>query len=401
MKEKTKIRFGKVLLFAIMFAGLFLALCSLASLSYMDANKLSATTPIVLRFDTVLARYQSSPVFSRINIVHLDSSIHGMWDQYQAFVNYKSVVLQDLNDDTKKRFLLIADRFETQLLRHLNLLSRQENEYLNLYNFSFQKQRKLTAFYEDAFKEQATKLPANLLAKYGDDILNYFILLPYESVTLTNYNHLSSNYSQYFQALKMADSKLKSFVSQVKAGNPVDLTLYNSPLSLPGDAEYQTVGTLVKTKVPQVPRAGEDWGIFFTPISWLVGPNNLDILLIIGMIGFALFGAAITIYVTRDLTNPEVSVSESITLVIIRGFSASIIVFLAMRGGIAIFNSGQSNPNPSLLFLFCFIGAVFSDPIWRWAKGKIDGTFVTPDQVPLKNPNLTPAANQPSIIEKE
>lgn len=69
------------------------------------------------------------------------------------------------------------------------------------------------------------------------------------------------------------------------------------------------------------------------------------------------------------------SLSENVLSVTIKGFSAAIVVFLAARGGLAVLSHGKSAPNPLILFLFGFIGAVFSEPIWNWSKKRISNTF--------------------------
>lgn len=62
---------------------------------------------------------------------------------------------------------------------------------------------------------------------------------------------------------------------------------------------------------------------------------------------------------------------DNLYIVIIRGFSAAIVIFLATKGGIAIVNNGANNPNPHVLFLACLVGAVYSERIWEWAKKQL------------------------------
>lgn len=112
--------------------------------------------------------------------------------------------------------------------------------------------------------------------------------------------------------------------------------------------------------------------------DWLVNTNSIDIVLIIGMFGFGLLGAALSSFITakkEELRDPTTPLVENLSIVIIRGFSAAIVIFLATKGSIAVINSGSNEPNPYVLFFACLVGAVFSEPIWDWAKEKILGLY--------------------------
>lgn len=147
--------------------------------------------------------------------------------------------------------------------------------------------------------------------------------------------------------------------------------LNNSPLSFPqlNDAALSTVfwGPQPKEPVP-----GTDWGWLGKSASWLIMPNAPDLILIIGMFGFGLLGAAISCFVN---ISPRIkrkhALIEDLHIVIIRGFSAAIVIFLGTKGGIAIINNGSNNPNPHVLFFTCLVGAVFSERIWDWAKKQL------------------------------
>jgi hypothetical protein len=131
--------------------------------------------------------------------------------------------------------------------------------------------------------------------------------------------------------------------------------------------------------VPKEPVPGTEWGWLGESASWLIKPNSPDLVLIIGMFGFGMLGAAISCFVNiAPRTKQNQPLIEDLHIVIIRGFSAAIVIFLATKGGIAIINNGNNNPNPHVLFFTCLVGAVFSERIWDWAKKqlalKIDNT---------------------------
>ena len=64
--------------------------------------------------------------------------------------------------------------------------------------------------------------------------------------------------------------------------------------------------------------------------------------------------------------------------IIIRGLAAAIVVFLAVKGGLAIVSTSEAEPNAYVLFFICLVGAVFSEGVWKWAKTKLDG-FLSDD----------------------
>ncbi len=47
------------------------------------------------------------------------------------------------------------------------------------------------------------------------------------------------------------------------------------------------------------------------------------------------------------------------------------VVFLAAKGVIAVFTSGVSEVNPYILFFTCFVAAVFSEDVWKWAHEQL------------------------------
>jgi hypothetical protein len=92
------------------------------------------------------------------------------------------------------------------------------------------------------------------------------------------------------------------------------------------------------------------------------------------MLGFGLLGSAVSSFVqegkTRAAGGPLVS---DLPAVLIRGFSAAIVVFLAAEGGLAIISgSGTVDPNPYILMFTCFGAAVFSQTAWDRVREKLE-----------------------------
>jgi hypothetical protein len=118
------------------------------------------------------------------------------------------------------------------------------------------------------------------------------------------------------------------------------------------------------------PVAGSGWGPFGVVARWLLQTKSLPLTLITGMLGFGLLGSAIATFVRRGPEREQVSLTAEVTSVLVRGLSAAVVVFLAVKGGLAIFSSGDNEPNAYVVFLTCLVGAVFSEDVWIWARKK-------------------------------
>ncbi|OJW84959.1 MAG: hypothetical protein BGO69_10470 [Bacteroidetes bacterium 46-16] len=127
--------------------------------------------------------------------------------------------------------------------------------------------------------------------------------------------------------------------------------------------------------IPDYDKNGYEWGWLGQISSWLIKPNSYDLILIVGMVGFGLFGAVISIFINKMQFDPNLSTFENTVNILIRGFAAAIVIFLATKGGIAILNTGSNKPNPYVLFTTCLVGAVFSQPVWDWAKDFIENAY--------------------------
>lgn len=71
--------------------------------------------------------------------------------------------------------------------------------------------------------------------------------------------------------------------------------------------------------------------------------------------------------------------------------SAAIVVFLAVKGGLAAFAVDAGEPNAYVLFFTCLIGAVFSEDVWAWARKRFEENFLNANRAPGSNA-LPPAS---------
>jgi hypothetical protein len=88
------------------------------------------------------------------------------------------------------------------------------------------------------------------------------------------------------------------------------------------------------------------------------------------MLGFGLLGSAISTFVRSGARMEPLSLTSELVSVLVRGLSAAVVVFLAVKGGLAVFASADAEPNAYVVFFTCLIGAVFSEDVWSWARSK-------------------------------
>ena len=116
--------------------------------------------------------------------------------------------------------------------------------------------------------------------------------------------------------------------------------------------------------------------------------ESYSLVVIIGLIGFGLLGAAGSTFIREQRTkaNPQLLI-EDLPGVMIKGFTAAIVVFLGVQGGLAVLTNSDSELNAYALFFVSFVAAVFSDDAWAWAKGKFGKEFkVEENPNPGNNP---------------
>ncbi|OQW33423.1 MAG: hypothetical protein A4E19_03195 [Nitrospira sp. SG-bin1] len=134
----------------------------------------------------------------------------------------------------------------------------------------------------------------------------------------------------------------------------------------------------LNTARPEPPDPGLGLGPFGLVSSWLVRTKSLALVLITGMLGFGLLGATISSFVRSKegsvLTEPTLG---ELGGVLVRGLSAAVIVYLAVKGGLAAYAVGETEPNAYVLFFTCLIGATFSERVWDWSRAKLEGQLPT------------------------
>ncbi|MDB5210747.1 MAG: hypothetical protein JWQ30_1574 [Sediminibacterium sp.] len=131
--------------------------------------------------------------------------------------------------------------------------------------------------------------------------------------------------------------------------------------------------------LPSFNKNGSDWGFFGYIAKYLIQTESSELVLLIGMFGFGLLGASILSFrKSTESSNTLDSLQNEPLIhnffnVLARGFGAALIVYLATKGGLAIFSLGStSDPNGYILLLTCFIAAVYSERVWNKVSGSFD-----------------------------
>ncbi|WP_217606675.1 hypothetical protein [Chitinophaga sp. GbtcB8] len=380
-----------LLIILMMMMGLYLALSAIFSLSYIKDSPADKAA-VIKRFDSTyrypVTRFAtiSESLPTMVSMKGIISTVGSL----QSFKGNEGVLKANIRVHT--RLEAVLDEAADTLNRHIeNLVLESDLIYKQYQDFLTQ----LENLYESGnnrFQSATARLSSGLLTKYSEDLIT--LIGDYQTDAATILHHNISDFSRKFSTLdRITQNSLQSL--DVIHGKLVmnDTSLANLQLSailntnfLPQNTPFMEMPDSLQAGYRTLPKSGEvgqDWGIVFTVlINPIAQSKNVDVLLVCGMLGFGLLGAAIAIFITGTNLATD-SVGSNLLQVTVRGFSAAIVVYLAVRGGIALVASSNTDPSPLVLFLFCFIGAVFSERIWAWAKVQISASFA--DQPPADN----------------
>ena len=103
--------------------------------------------------------------------------------------------------------------------------------------------------------------------------------------------------------------------------------------------------------------------------------QSRPVVLMMGLLGFGLFGAAIRTMGSRErqlvteMERPEAKLDAGqFGSMIVHGSGAAMAVFLAFQGGALFFSGGGEPSSPFPQLLFVFLGAVFAEEVWAWGR---------------------------------
>jgi hypothetical protein len=179
------------------------------------------------------------------------------------------------------------------------------------------------------------------------------------------YLHDQGQVDVYLKRVEKAIDEQKLKVETSKEGGSEDTPRSNDPLltSL-SDGKCNFDAEFLNPPLPLRGDFDEGLGPVNLVAGWLLTTESRDIALIVGLLGFGLFGA-----IAAQFISPAASRSTKAGVVFVRGMAASVVVFLAIAGGLAVFTK-DAIPNPFAVYFACLVAAVFSEDVWIWARGR-------------------------------
>jgi hypothetical protein len=240
--------------------------------------------------------------------------------------------------------------------------------------------------------------------------------------------HFSSLVTWYRRSINLQDLQIKQCRSHI-TGIEGDMQYWSEGIlfqlqeNLSIDARFELSSALspfarqgcpsqsTSEPVPGRPELGSNLGAFSNVASWLLKTESISLAQIVGMLGFGLLGSAVSSLVRNNPTrrNKNRPIVGDLEVFIVRGATAAIVVFLAVKGGLAIFTSGSGEPSSYVLLLTCFVAAVFSEDVWKragkWLKDRLkddddddgDGEPPKPDEGKKgSRPGKAPSKRKPA-----
>jgi len=379
-KSESDIIRQNIVLGLIFALSIYLSLAAIITVPYFTENKDQELKeePLKDYLDRIKSGYDNN-TFKSFSTekpkLEIDSAILLSIDkiQNQQSKSYANQVYESWNEnyltnmrirkDTEDALIQENEIFKSKLIsEEINIISTYNTESVNLKSklkLSFKSS--LSEYYRYFAESNTNK--TNMIKRMvqtGDDDFKRDLLT------------FRRDFTEYVSKAIKTDSTNVEFFS-----GP---TIYKNERNYYAGLNYYTTDNY-PMQIPSVPTPGDDLGIFKGIAQWLIKPSSMALVLIVGMLGFGLFGAVISTFV-RETSNTEEYNKDAVIIkdipgVIIRGISAAIVIFLGVKGGLAIFSSGEGEPNPYALFFTCLVGAVYSERIWEWAKEKLSSSLRT------------------------
>lgn len=274
---------------------------------------------------------------------------------------YTNVVVKQLTDDVKQ----LSDDFNSTLDKSLNSDDKLKNIAINMFT---------TALGESIGAKEKAIYKGRLIQWYIDEQTKWI------NIAWETSNAIKSSEKRVVQFLSSLDYRTEYNIdSTAMRLNPDGINELNSVYNSITDARTRLYDLKYydfnPTQAPNKPEIGERFGVFRKISGWLLTTESMTLAIVVGLFGFGLLGAIGSSYIRRlimplsDTASPQLV--DDIGSILVNGISATIVVFLAVKGAIATFAEDTEELNAYALFFACLLAAVFSDDVWRWAKEKL------------------------------
>jgi|GEM_PF-3929353 len=235
-------------------------------------------------------------------------------------------------------------------------MSSLESNWTSLKDEASQRRKRALESAISAYKSYRDKnLSDRERQKFQDDLVNWYS---------NQVQNIDKGMAYFLSGVRWEKAELRRWA--VEAGH--SLRRGNSPRSPYIEEDYDMGDAMLDYSEPPSPRNPSNIGIFGISAQWLIDTRSYTIALLFGMIGFGLVGSAVSRSLSPLQKDASIVSSRGTFDVMLVGVSASIIIFLASQGGLAIFASGQTQPNGYILFLAALLGAAYGDRVWEAAR---------------------------------
>lgn len=235
-------------------------------------------------------------------------------------------------------------------------ISNLESKWTSLKDRAIQRRKKALESAISAYKSYRDKnLSDRERQKFRDDLVNWYS---------NQVQNIDKQMSYFLSGVHWEKAELRRWA--VEAGQSLKRgNLARAPYI---EGDYDISEALVDYSEPPSPRNPSNIGLFGISAQWLIDTRSYTIALLFGMIGFGLVGSAVSRSLSPLQKDSTIVSSRGTFDVMLVGVSASIIIFLASQGGLAIFASGETQPNGYILFLAALLGAAYGDRVWEAAR---------------------------------
>lgn len=392
-KDRIKRNFGSIgiwlkkykvnILFVIIFIlSAFLCFSSIIAIPIIqDGKNLDGVTAEDFEKELEKLYVNNSKLDSAIIILNLDTrKAEKNVQQYIKNYNPDSIILNE-NASVNSIYLSRYSTTKQQLINMIQSYKLSNSEWQKLVNEYDNKLKDEKDFLNSNYKN-FSKMPAagNERDLFYSECLNYFSFTIENYKRIMNTNHsLLLKYEESYDAFiynlfqnfdrninKVATFEIANGLDDFRNSYGIEsIYIDTEPINfIKFDSQNYTKPIMGSDKPIS--------GIFGWISNWLIKTRSNEMALIVGMIGFGLLGAGISTLLKNKKAPDEMLIfKDNITATLLGGFSAALIIFLTVKGGIMIFTTADVEPNQYSLFFLCMVGAVFSEQVWKKAQKQL------------------------------
>ena len=379
---------SNIIFYIILSCGIYLSIASIATIPSLQTSK---SIPGAISVENLQESFDKSVISFRSKFLIQEDGLNSSSKLFDTLkTNSPSKTTEEFIKEKLKK-----ENTNNQNVNFLNsimessIIGFRADQRRNLIQMGEQMLSSINAEMNEMVKNAITKYEISSSARKGsrETIEHYLALIDWFNSSSSSmerqFNQCFNSINNFDQNLENEFNSLQEYISYY-IDNNIE-TNYYSPVFENNnntlDSSWRNASNHCQTletteqEVPSRQELGAYLGVFSFVASWLLRIESLPLTLITGLIGFGLLGAACSSFV-RERIEPKIEQKKTSLLVkdlpkvIIIGLSAAILVFLSVMGGLAVFFSTNSDPNPYALLLGCLIAASFGEDVWKAARNR-------------------------------